>query len=110
MTETWRLKLTARELLTALDDAGVRLTPGTDFARLRVNAPAGSLTPERRRALVEHKAELLELVYEREERAALQGAPAGCDAVLWLQAVNHPAVRAVLERFGGEIVSVRRTR
>jgi hypothetical protein len=102
--------MTARELLTALDGAGVLLTPGTDSGRLRVNAPAGALTQERRRALVEHKAELLELLYEREERAALQGAPAGCDAALWLKAANHPAVRAVLERFGAEIVEVRRTR
>ena len=102
--------MTAQELLTELERAGVMLTPGADCGRLRVNAPAGALTQERRRALVEHKAELLELVFEREERAALQGAPAGCDAALWLRAVNHPAVKAVLERFGGEVVSVRRTR
>lgn len=102
--------MTAQELLTELEGAGVLLTPGAGCGRLRVNAPAGSLTPERRRALVEHKAELLELVYEREERAALQGAPADCDAALWLRASEHPAVRAVLERFGGEIVAVRRKR
>ena len=62
--------MTARELLTALDGAGVLLTPGADSGRLRVNAPAG------------------------------------CDAVLWLRAVNHPAVQTALELFGGEIVQV----
>lgn len=98
--------MTAQELLTALDGAGMLLTPGTDSGRLRVNAPAGALTPERRRALVEHKAELLELVHEREERVALQGAPAGCAAALWLRAANHPTVQTVLELFGGEIVQV----
>ena len=102
--------MTAQELLTELERAGVLLTLGTDSGRLRVNAPAGALTREWRRALVELKAELLELVYEREERAAIQGAPAGCNAALWLKAANHPAVRAVLEIFGGEIVEVRRTR
>lgn len=101
--------MTAQELLRELERAGVLLTPGADCGRLRVNAPAGSLTPERRRALVEQKAQLLELVHEREERAALQGAPADCDAALWLKAANHPTLKVVLERFGGEIVEVRRT-
>jgi hypothetical protein len=102
--------MTARELLAELERAGVRLTPGADYGRLRVNALAGSLTPEQRRALVELKAELLELLDEREERAALQGAAVARDSALWLKAASHPAVQAVLERFGGEIVSVRRTR
>lgn len=101
--------MTARELLTELGRAGVRLTPGADYGRLRVNAPAGALRPEWRRALVELKAELLELLDEREGRDALQGAPVERDSALWLKAASHPAVRAVLERFGGEIVEVRRT-
>lgn len=102
--------MTAQELLTELERAGVRLTPGADYGRLRVNAPAGALTPEWRRALVELKAELLKLLDERAARAALQGAPVARDSALWLKAANHPAVRAVLERFGGELISVRRTR
>lgn len=100
--------MTAQELLAELDGAGVRLALGSGAGRLRVNAPAGALTEERRRMLAELKDDLLELVYEREERAALQGAPADSDAALWLKAADHPAVRAVLERFGGEIVEVRR--
>lgn len=102
--------MTARELLAELDGAGVLVTLGAGAGRLRVDAPAGALTEELRGTLAEHKAELLELVYEREERAALQGAPAGHDAALWLRAANHPLVLAVLERFGGEIVQVRRIR
>lgn len=101
--------MTAQELLIELERAGVLLTLGADSGRLRVEAPAGALTPEWRRALVEQKAELIELVYEREERAALQGAPADCDAALWFEAANHPAVSAMLEIFDAEIVEVRRT-
>lgn len=102
--------MTAEELLTKLERAGVLLTPGGDVGRLRVNAPAGALTPEWRRALVERKAELLELLQARAALPELRGEPVERGGELWLKAAGHPAVRAVLERFGGEIVEVRRTR
>ncbi|MDQ3919587.1 MAG: hypothetical protein M3348_14045 [Acidobacteriota bacterium] len=102
--------MTAEELLRDLKGAGVILKPGGDVDRLRVNAPAGALTPERRRALRDRKAELLELLQARASLPELRGEPVDRGGELWWKAARHPAVRALLGRFGGEIVEVRRSR
>ena len=52
--------MTATELLTTCRQVGIRLEARGD--RLRYEAPAGSLTPELRATLTEHKAELLSLL------------------------------------------------
>jgi pyochelin synthetase len=50
----------APELLAELQGRGMRLE--AIGGRLRYDAPKGALTPELRRAMAEHKAELLGLV------------------------------------------------
>ena len=108
-------------LLSELSRRGVRLEAAGD--RLRFDAPKGVLTPELRREMVEHKAELLELVERHGRRhpvdlvgvaellvaGQLAGWPrlriaphmtllAGEDA--WLKFVDHPpagALAAALE-------------
>ncbi len=61
--------MTAVETLTTLRRLGVTLTPWVD--RLRVDAPQNALTPALRAALREHKAELLDLLEDFEERTAI---------------------------------------
>ncbi len=51
--------MSAIQLIRECRDAGIRLQAHGD--RLHVEAPAGSITPELRRALAEHKADLLAL-------------------------------------------------
>ncbi|MHB8763134.1 MAG: TubC N-terminal docking domain-related protein [Deferrisomatales bacterium] len=59
--------MTALALLRDIEAQGIRLEAQGD--RLRVDAPAGALTPELRAALAEHKPELLRVL------AAGAGAP-----------------------------------
>lgn len=61
--------MTALELLTTLRELGVTLTLWVD--RLHVDAPQGALTPVLRVAIREHKAKLLDLLEDCEERASL---------------------------------------
>lgn len=124
--------------LTAL---GVRLsvapTPSAGELpplRLRVQAPAGALTPALKEALARHRDDLLDFVFELEERAAIhlergnataaerEGAAAfarSCvrgggalpERSLYDLAVNHPGVQAaahVFARLGFEVVEVQR--
>jgi len=55
--------VTAKELLAELSRLGVRLEP-----RLRVDAPPGSLSPELREALGQHRDELTELLIAEHRR------------------------------------------
>jgi RecA/RadA recombinase len=106
--------MSALELLARLEARGVALELSQDFSALRVEAPAGAITPELRRELGERKEELIDALFDREERAALQGAPEGCDSLLWQQAISAPQVQAMITAarpFGGvQIVSVERLR
>lgn len=52
--------MTAEAILERLRSLGARLSVAGD--KLRVEAPTGVLTPELRRELIEHKAELLRLL------------------------------------------------
>jgi hypothetical protein len=61
--------MTALELLATLHARGVTLLPWVD--RLRVDAPRGALTAELRQAIRTQKGELLALVEEWSERAAI---------------------------------------
>lgn len=96
---------------------------------LRVEAPAGALTAPLRDAIARHKAELVQFVFELEERAAIleyeqdnahqeadqlarscvHGGHASPDGAMWLRdlATHHPDVQAALEVFDAQIVDVR---
>ena len=63
--------MSAVELIRQCRAAGVRIRPNGD--RLRVEAPAGSVTPELRQALAEHKADLLALHAIRARLLVLAG-------------------------------------
>jgi hypothetical protein len=98
--------------------------------RLRVQAPDRALDGGLCAAIRRHRDELLQFVFELEERAAILeyeqghsreqaeelargcviGGHASPDGRLWLQeyALNHPTVEAFLKTFGGEIVELRR--
>jgi hypothetical protein len=52
--------MSARTLLADLQAAGARFA--VDGDRLRVQPPAGGLTPDQREAITQHKAELLDLL------------------------------------------------
>jgi len=62
--------MTALDLLQQLHELGVILTPYPD-GTLRYKAPKGTLTPELVDGMRQHKAELLALVEDFEERAAI---------------------------------------
>ena len=55
--------MTAKELLAELSRREVRLEP-----RLRVDAPPGSLSPELREALGQHRDDLIELLIAERSR------------------------------------------
>jgi hypothetical protein len=64
--------MTPEVLLYHLAELGVSVSLGASSAELSLDAPRGTLTPELAELLREHKAELIELVYEREEAAAIE--------------------------------------
>jgi hypothetical protein len=64
--------MTADVLLYHLAELGVSVSLGASSSELSVDAPRGTLTPELTELLREHKADLIELVYEREEAAAIE--------------------------------------
>jgi len=63
--------MSAVQLIRQCRDAGIRLQARGD--RLHVEAPAGSITPELRQALVDHKADMLALHAIRARLLALAG-------------------------------------
>lgn len=64
--------MTPETLLYHLAELGVSVSLGTSSSELSMDAPRGTLTPELTELLREHKADLIELVYEREEAAAIE--------------------------------------
>jgi hypothetical protein len=63
--------MNAPELLHHLAQIGVSVSLGASSSELSLDAPRGTLTPELTELLREHKSDLIELVYEREEAAAI---------------------------------------
>ena len=88
----------ARSILGECDRRGVALYIGEASDGLAYDAPAGALAPELREALREHKAELIALLYDLEERAAIEGCPEWMDARAWRRMTDSPAVRFLLAR------------
>jgi hypothetical protein len=100
-------------------------SPDVPPLRLRIQAPDGALPPLIREAITRHRDELLEYVFNVEERAAVLEYEAGhtreeaeriargganADGRLYLRdlAENHPAVCHMLTVFKAEIAEVRR--
>jgi hypothetical protein len=61
--------MTARNLLSELREKGVAMKASGDD-RLVIDAPKGAITPELRSALVEHKAELLQILKSEQQAQA----------------------------------------
>lgn len=61
--------MTAETLIDTLREAGIRLTANGD--RLHVEAPPGTVTPELRGRLIEHKADVMGLVAMRDRLHAI---------------------------------------
>ncbi len=72
--------MTLRELLTEASRLGAAIT--ADGANLRVEAPKGSLDPQFRAALAEHKTGLLNLLRQRDGAGRHDIAHASCDGPL----------------------------
>lgn len=98
--------MNAAETIEECERRGISLSLGETFDALDFEAPAGAMTADLRGLIVEHKAEVIQVLFEREERAALMGAPDWCDASVWIRGVSHPATLMLLEKFGAEVVSV----
>ncbi len=64
--------MTPEVLLYHLAELGVSVSLGASASELSVDAPKKTLTPELTELLREHKADLIELVYEREEAQAIE--------------------------------------
>jgi hypothetical protein len=101
-------------------------SPDVPPLRLRIQAPDGTLPPSIREAITRHRDELLEYVFDLEERAAvleyetghtreeaerIARGGANADGRLYLRdlAENHPAVLHMLTAFKAEIAEVGRS-
>ncbi len=62
--------MTVTDVLTVCDARGVQLI--IDGHELRVRGRQGAVSDALKHGILEHKADLIELVYEREERLAIQ--------------------------------------
>ncbi len=120
--------MTPEILFYHLAELGVSVSLGASSSELSIDGPRGRLTPELTELLREHKADLIELVYEREERLAiedegrlssigrdaLQGqqtlltVASGVDPALATSTLCDEGLRAVAKVFGRlEIISAR---
>lgn len=98
-------------IIAECERRGITLSLGASSSKLAYDAPPDALTPKLRALLVAHKAEVIQALFEREERAALAGAPEWMDPGAYARVMNHPAVLK-LQSLGlaQEIVSVRPAR
>jgi hypothetical protein len=99
----------AERVIEECASRGVVLTVGERSDSLAFDAPACALTPELRERLAARKADVIDVLVEREERAGLMNVEEWVDASLLARAVSHTATAALLEAFaplGVSIVSV----
>ena len=95
--------------LEVLERGGVEVF--LEGGAVKVRGPRSVLTSEVLEDVRGCKDELAELVFDREERAALQGCPDDFDAARWVRVMNHPAVLKLqelglcysVEVFGGKV-------
>lgn len=101
--------MTAVQIITECERLSIVLTIGETSSALAYDAPLGVMTPELRAQLIAHKADVIQVLYEREERAGLQDAPEWSDASMWHKGISHSAVLILLDKFaplGLSLVSV----
>jgi hypothetical protein len=122
--------MTPEILFYHLAEIGINVSLGTPSTELLIDAPKNIITPELTELLREHKGDLIELVYEREERIAIEEegqlsdigrafikankplvtVADGVDYKLGAIAKVDPLMRSVAQAIGGlEIVSVCRS-
>ena len=115
--------MTAEVLLYHLWEMGATVRLSDDPCSLDIEAPEGVLAPELIELLREHKADIVELIYSYEERAAIEWE--GCvdeqprsfikfegDPMLIERVRNAPMMRTLVEalnRRGGGVIEVFRT-
>ncbi len=115
--------MNAEKLLYHLMQLGVSLALTSNARDLEIDAPRGVMTPELAELMREHKSDLIELVYLREEAEAI--AWEGClgesrrpvavvkyegEASLIDRYKNHPTVRMLADfcnRHGGGTLEIR---
>lgn len=101
--------MTAEILYQHLCECGVTLALSAEGMGLDVDAPRGLLTPELVAWIREHKAGLVEIVYDREERTAIEAEGCAREKELKRWAREHRAVRLLAAKLGGlEVLDVRR--
>jgi hypothetical protein len=103
----------AERIIEECERLGVALSVGESSDALAFDAPPGAMTPALREQIVAHKADVIQTLFEREERAAIQAAPEWVDASTWHRGTAHPATLALLEKLaalGPSIISVTPTR
>jgi hypothetical protein len=88
----------AEQIIMECEVRGVVLTLGSSFA-LQYDAPPGAFTADLRDRLTAHKPDVAQLLFEREERAAVQDAPEWQDAGMWQRGTEHRAAVALLDTF-----------
>jgi hypothetical protein len=89
----------AEQIIEETARRGVLLTIGERSDRLDFDAPSGAMTAELRARVAAHKADVIAVLYDREERAAIQDAPEWADASMWHRGTTHPATLALLSKF-----------
>lgn len=82
----------AERIVEDCEAHGIELSVGESSSALDYDAPTGVMTPGLLSRLAVHKAEVIQLLVEREERAALSGCPDNLSASQWMRVMNHPAV------------------
>jgi TubC N-terminal docking domain len=94
-------------LLSELEARGLSLF--VEGGGIKIRGRRSAITDEVRELVRSRKGDLIQELFEREERAALMGGPEDSTCDDWSRVVHHPAVLALLEAFapcGVSIVSV----
>ena len=83
--------MSGAELLRSLEARGVSFT--VEGANLKTRGPRAALTPEVLGEVGALKSEIVEALFDREERVALQGCPDGISAAKWERVMSNPAIQ-----------------
>ena len=91
-------------LLSELEARG--LTLSVEGGGIKIRGRRSVVTDEVRELVRSRKGDLIQELFEREERAALMGAPDDSAGDDWSRIVDHPAVLKLLEAFAPLGVSI----